>query len=777
MTIQEQIQDIIQRRRERLPAIDAKLATLDRLMEQAQRMEITRDGIFAPDGSVLPDSPYAPMLTSHPDMVWEMQAMEFGGVKGAVEKARRALQAYRARCARKTVNISVVGRARIGKSAFLKSISGLSDQVIPAFDSSDCTGAPSVITNVPGSPLKAHLTFKSREDMRRLAQAYLEELIPDVSKRPMLQSAEQIRSLDLNAIRAAMPDLFTASHLLEYLEKLVMNCDGENGWLAYAGAEPLDLYDEDQIVTFVAQNNGRGLYDPERKNYYKYLAVDTCEISCSFPQRDLGSISLIDTVGLGDRAEGIQESMLKTVAERSDAVVLFFLPSGAGSGIDESLVKDLYTPIANACAGRNLDSWLFWFANQVNPKPADWPEDRHYPADNVDVCRSAVSKLKTYHWAGVESAKNISALDARAVQEEFLLPMLQSVAQNLDGIDQIYRDDVETALRELQAAYGSLCSRAQKVLRTDIRANAKLVPLIHELTEDALTRLRSGLYQLNQQWRMKRDEPCVSLNRNIQHIFNRMRDQSGEGIYLPTKDQVLNDLMSGEQPSNLYVRYANSIRNQISRDFLDVDLVLSREIEAMKNSLAAVLYENCDLVKLCPLPGEDRPAWTWLNDFAENILDEEYPVIRLAVDTAAQFSFSVKGFLTYEVRQCLDSIDMTFRGAPSLASGGPLGKTAVSIFTALHVNLVNIAGNLEEAMKQLSIKPNRAMYAEVADFCDRIFYTEGVEMEWRNFFADRANQLWADALKKQQAESVLFRQWIDLVQDLQDYNTAASFRL
>ena len=202
MKIQEQIQQIITRRQQRLPAIDGKLETLDRLMEQTQRMETTRDGIFAPDGTVRPDSAFAAMLAKHPDMVWELQALEFGGVKDAAARARKALEAYRARCARQTVNISVVGRARIGKSALLKSISGLNDKVIPAFDSTDCTGAPSVIYNVPGAPLKAHLTFKSREDMRRMAQTYLDKMIPDVDKRPLLQSASPI-SAKIGRVRSA----------------------------------------------------------------------------------------------------------------------------------------------------------------------------------------------------------------------------------------------------------------------------------------------------------------------------------------------------------------------------------------------------------------------------------------------------------------------------------------------------------------------------------------------------------------------------------------------
>ena len=67
---------------------------------------------------------------------------------------------------RDSINISVVGRARQGKSTLLQRISGLDASVIPASDGGDCTGTTSIICNESGTRT-AHATvvFYSKEEI------------------------------------------------------------------------------------------------------------------------------------------------------------------------------------------------------------------------------------------------------------------------------------------------------------------------------------------------------------------------------------------------------------------------------------------------------------------------------------------------------------------------------------------------------------------------------------------------------------------------------------
>lgn len=771
MEIREQISAIIARRQARLPGIDEKLRVLDEMEAQAARVEAVRNQMIRPDGTVISESKFAPMLERNPDMAWGLQALDFEPVKDGIKRAREALGEYRRRCARETVDISVVGKARGGKSELLKSISGLSNHVIPAFDSTDCTGAPSVIHNVPGSSLQARLRFKSSGDMLAAARTYLERMIADVSQRPALYRMEDIRSLDLAAVEAAVPAGAAEGILFEYLKKMA---DHYDEWAPYADGPEMVLTDENKIMEFVAQNNGVSEDDPTqtREDYYKYLVVDTCEISCAFPQADAGRISLIDTVGLGDHTEGILDKMLETVGNRSDAVIFLHLPrDGTGGGLPAEVVN-IYNSIREKCGDRALDQWLFYFINHVAAPTKSL-------AVNTAYCEGALKRIKGSKWLGAQNAKIVEVTDAEAVRNQFLMPLLESLLKNLDSIDETYRRPAAEALEALGEEYGALCGRAEKVLRSDVRANASLAPLVHRLTEEAMKNLRAVLFRTQRAWREKRDQPCAVLDSSARDIFTRMCQTNFQGAYLPTQKEIMDELESGIIPNLLYTQYANAIRNRISKDFLNVDLELQGVIAEMKGDMARALYDSCGLSALCPPPEGDRPAYEWFRDFADTVLGDDYPNLRLAVETLAGFEFSVKGFLTYEVRNCLDDLDLNFGDVPRLVNekNSSLERTRNNICANLHRTLCRIANILEDEMGALCVKPNRAMFAEIADFCDRIFYAGEAEMEWRNFYANYASLLWSEELRQQQSVGVMFQDWLELAEGLRQYLRSHVFSL
>lgn len=770
MEIRDRIKEIIAKRQAQLPIIEEKLNTLNDIDTRMSQMEAVRNQMIRPDGTVISESKFAPMLQKNPDMVWGLQALDFTPAREALKKAQEALTTYQVRCARETVSISVVGKARGGKSELLKAISGLSNQVIPAFDSTDCTGAPSVIHNVPDCKLRAKLSFKTGNEMLKAAQTYLKRMIKDTNLRPVLYRMEDIRELDLDTVEANIPAGAAEGILFEYLKKFVEHYDE---WSPYAGMADMTLTDENEIITFVAQNNGVSEQDgKKREDYFKYLVVDTCEITCSFPQEDVGSISLIDTVGLGDHTEGILDSMLETVRDRSDAVIFLHMPrDGAGGGLPTDVVK-IYESIKDKCADMALDQWLFYFINHV-----DTPT-KHY-AVNTDYCRGALKRITSSKWLGAQNAKIVNVTDTMAVRNEFLLPLLEQLISNLDGIDEVYRKPAMDAMQLLRDEYGSLCGRAEKVLRSDIRTNASLAPLVHKLTEQSMTNLRASLFKSQRIWRDKRDQPCAALDSSAKEIFQRMTQTNYQGAYLPTQKEILDELNTGIIPNLLYTQYANAIRNQISKDFLNVDLELQNVIVQMKNEMARSLFETCGLNALCPVPEGDRPSYEWFYDFIEGVLGDDYPNIRLAIKTLADFEFSVKGFLTYEIRNCLDDLDMSFGDVPPLvnAKNGSLERTRNSIYSNLHRTLCHIASILEDVLKDLCVKPNRAMFAEIADFCDRIYYAEEAEMEWRNFYANQSSLLWSEELRQQQTVGVMFQDWLELVEHLRWYNKSAVFSI
>lgn len=768
MAITEQIEEIIKRRKDRLPVIQKKQQEMEKIRSVLAELEYMKDQMIDSEGSIRENGRYSDLLRQNPDMAWKLQGLKVLSCQEAVRRTESVLEESRKRFSRDYISISVIGEARRGKSALLKSISGLSDFVIPAFESTDCTGAPSIIYNQSGSRLQAKLTFKSRKQMRHMAQVYLDRIISDEQKQIHLSCMEDIKHLDMEEVLKRANKGDPDGIYRRYLSKMVEHYED---WAEYAGMEePKILYEEKEIASFVAQNNGIPAGIQGREDYYKYLVVESCEITCSFPHQDVGKISLIDTVGLGDHTLGILETMLSAVAEKSDAVIFMIMPqNGAGGGIPQS-VKEIYSQIVENCRDKKLDKWLFYLINHVE-RP-----NKVY-AVNTAFCESAIHMLHNAEYFGNENARVVNALDEDAVRDKFLVPLLEKLTENLDEIDQIYMNQLEECLKKTGMEYHALCTKVQKVLQSDISRNAGMIPLINRLTAESKEKLRAELFGLMNQWLEKRNQPCPVIYNSASDILDRMTQDMRKDSYLPTLDQIYEQLNTGIQPSTLYTQYANQIRNAISRDFLNVNVQLKHVIDEMKNSVADVLCEKCGLNVLYA-PAEDRPLYEWMEGFSEHILGEDntYENIKLAVDTLINFEFSVKGFLTYEVRNCLDELDPRLANIPALVSrNNRLKNTAGNIRIQLLQRLCDIADVLERVMRELCIKPNRALFAEVIEFYDRMVYAEGVDMEWNNFYAEKAGILWRDEIKQIQNVSILCQDWIDMADRMQKLNHNAAF--
>ena len=765
MGISQKIDNIIEQRKSRLPLLEEKMQQMEKMRNVLADVEYMKMQMLDEEGNARVDGKYAVLLQQNPEMAWKLQGIDFRECRQAIENAMKVLQESYTRFSRDYVSISVIGEARKGKSELLKSISSLSNKVIPAFDSTDCTGAASIIYNQPGTGLRAKITFKSRKQMLDMAQEYLEKIISDKSKMIYISSMEAIRRLDMNDIRDNRIEAGDVGGIyLEYLNKMVAHYDE---WSKYAGKEePLIMEDEDEIALFVAQNNGKPEGDPSREMYYRYLAVESCEIFCSFPLQNAGKLALIDTVGLTDHALGIEDGMLMTVKEKSDAVIFMLMPtSGAAHGLP-TCVTDIYKNVVNVCSDKKLDDWLFWLINHV---PAPTPTGR--PAVNTDLCNSTYKRLQEVGYHGRKSAKIINVMDKEAVREQFLLSLLEQLTQKLDSVDQIYMDQAEAAVKNVRTEFNQLCVKVQKVLQSDINKNASMIPLINQMTDDAKRKMRTELFGLMNQWLEKRNQPCPVVYNSAKIILNKM-SQPMKGAFLPTQEQVLAELSTGIQPATLYTNYLNEIRNAISKDFLEVNVQLEKVVNQMKDDVARVMYDLCEFRMLCE-HDEEEPLYLWLQSFSEKVLGDEtdYPNIKLAFDTLSGFEFSVKGFLTYEVRNCLDELDPRLTNIPLLVpNDNNMKKTAGNICSRLLLTLCDIARRLEQVLHELCVKPNRALFAEVIEFYDRLLYAEGVEAEWRNFYAEKSGVLWSEQIKNVQSVSILCQEWLDLLEMMQKLN-------
>ena len=169
MTISEGISQIIDKRNAKVPALEQKKVHLESILAQIQGINTIRDRMLE----------NADKLKMNSDVRTHIQSISTMNFENAMKRLIAFYSDTIERFSRHEINIAVVGSARQGKSQLLQSISNLDNSVIPAFANNDCTGASSVIKNVPGTTLKADISFRDEFEMAEAVQAYLDNIFGD----------------------------------------------------------------------------------------------------------------------------------------------------------------------------------------------------------------------------------------------------------------------------------------------------------------------------------------------------------------------------------------------------------------------------------------------------------------------------------------------------------------------------------------------------------------------------------------------------------------------
>ena len=81
-------------------------------------------------------------------------------------------------------------------------------------------------------------------------------------------------------------------------------------------------------------------------------------------------------------------------------------------------------------------------------------------------------------------------------------------------------------------------------------------------------------------------------------------------------------------------------------------------------------------------------------------------------------------------------------------------------------------------MNMVLIRPNRAIAAEIMDFVDRAFYSDGGEAKnWKRLYRKYAVVLWNDRIKQQEHMGNLCQEWMDAVNGIQMYAEVSNFHI
>lgn len=694
-----------------------------------------------------------------------MDEIDAAPVLTSIDKASKKLDEGVKRFQRDYISIATIGKEGQGKSRLLQAIGDLNGDIIPSGDAGSCTGATSIIWNdasLPQGTVRCRITFRQPEDLVEVVKPYIATLDPTYLESHELDF-DSIGAINVNRLagkKGSDANDARRSNAARHLKKIVDNFPEIRDLF---GSNPITLTDQKKIQSFVAQNNGLPESDPDCQQFYSYLAVARADIYCPF-YTDTGKIRLVDTVGIGATQYGIEDAMLNTVDQECDAAIVMCKPDGRG--VQEPDVE-LYTSLRTRFINRDTSKWLFYFVN-------------HHKGRNdnsVELFRDTVLEEK---WA-VADCRVVDASNQDTVRDEFMIPALEILVQNMEQIDQAYMQDV---------------LESEKLVHKQLRRFLDEIPVLKPIQsqqgkeafdkgEQCFNRLSADLSEQVIYWSEKRYEANTALWNCIQSILNNMDD------IIPSAEQIqkISDRNGALLGEGIWESVLHHVRNVITDKFIAIDDVLEQETLQFKNSLVKHLYHELRLLCADQEDFADEDADNvdmvrWLKTMLDDVLGNtpEYAQISKAFQFLYKFEFNTRAQLIQEVRRQLYIINPI---CDEYAKPTITFKKA-NCGEQVHFYLVSRMSLIEDELRYHLVKlyrtPNQAFYAAAEEFYDRLTFAsdlEGTKLTnmsniWGKFFQSFSTTLWKNDLQRHQKVNELIAAYNMMKSQLETYLASAS---
>lgn len=746
MDIPQRIETIIQRRKQQLPEIEAAIQRIKQAREVVDGLDAFKDQLNK-ESSEFTEGLLSQLAT--------VSTAEF---YREYERSLTQLNRLHARFSREEVNISFVGRAGQGKSLVLQRISGLDGDVIPSSGGAmDCTGARSIISNRPGVETFAEITFFSEQEFLGIINKYLLNLFRGDAGQ--VTSVNAVNNLDKKRLQELVASDPVKSERMKHLSAYIDHAKDLKDKLGTHISVP-----KAEIERYVAQYNSK---DPSIR-YYDYLIVKEARIFAPFPYAGCGKIVLVDTIGTGATSLGVEEEMLRTVREDSDAIILMMRPEALRGrpGIEH---YELLEQIINEVSPEYTEKMLFWLINRVEEGPS-------CNASSVPVIISALQQDKR----PVAGYLNVNCWDKGDVENSLLAPVLEQMSAHLDEIDQTIIDRTNTMLADIENAYHKISSGMERAavasISEDVRREFRNSKIAND--DGIIGRLFYSLQRLFLKYEAQMDLDCEPLKQAAGvRLKNILRA-------LPSEEEILKIRRTGQSPQAIIMRLADMLRIQIVNDFLGLNEPLSKLVLDMKRNIVHCLadkeYGNLALV----ISADPEDPAEWLTALRNSLDPNEFPMICRALQPLEDFELRMENFLIYKVRRCLTPIDWFELAQTPQLQGGIRDEDVLvgDIQFQLQNNLEIIYRNIREELENYYSFPNTAMYAVVRDFSDRASCAynasgKSVKVEWQDLYENSIRQLWPEECKTYYEQKEHSDRWNDLCDKVQTCAAAGYFKI
>ncbi len=784
MTITKQIDGILDRRlgrgaydgKGRLQKIENKIKSLTEIKEKINQLDalvkVIERQIENKQGA------YYNLLSADPEALIKFNEVSCRKAGEKIDIVIRELEKLKLRFGRESIRIAFIGRERQGKSTFIKTITGLTDKVIPAYSGNSCTGAVSVIRNTQDE-LTVIVDYYTVTEFLNIVKEKLDRFFPGNSY--YLGRLEDIRELQL-------PDFLQSESTTlntEYDKFKRTVVDHYNDYSSlFDGTRQRTFKDEDEIAKHVAQyeefSEPRPNTVEERKedgqivyrcDYYKYIAVKNVTIYKQIEVNDAHKIELVDTIGIGSAADSklIEEEMFRVLREDCDAAINLFRPDQTANYPKEQ--SELLDKISQRLSDREPSKWIVYVLNKATSGPFKNESSTNSVLENV---RRTIENNNNKPVAWV---KAIDGNNFDEVSSELVCPLLNLLTTNLDDLD----DALMTHAGELSTdAYNeclSLVKNANAVTTAGIGKNQNAIALFDNNYDSLIRDFGRALNQIDDNgYARNRERPCDQLEMEYKKILNDI------DVFIPNEDVIKDKFETGAllSPDMVFGEYVEQFRNDIFSKYESVNTsVLLPLQEKVKTDLIDILYNNA-LMNRLPVESSIEEPIKWLNEIMDRYIDEAtYPYLHKALKFILDYQINIEGLVEYEVTKALHVIDRTHEDYIQYKGGfaNDPDQKASNVWQELCNRLMPISDRMRTWFNNFTKIPSHSFYSRVHKFHIKLTTDEGGKRDLRSFYRNNMSTIWYDDIMMSAQAERSFGDWSDRVNAFRELINSESFKI
>lgn len=779
------IQDI-ERRIDATKDVEEKIIQLNALIEQIAEEIENKHGDYY---NMLARDPEALSKFEELKKLYSTEGRKRLKALDSIKKLIKQLELLKQRFNRKALRIAFIGEERQGKSTFIKTITGLTDKVVPAYSGNSCTGAVSVIHNVDKVIDNNGNERKVKVDVEYYDEATFIQMVNENLRLFFTNGEKKIRRLDdidgLNLPEGK--DLGTADiNILAKYEKFKKSVVEQfNEYKDLIGEGTRSYYDEEIIAQHVAQyeefqnhvggsvqeltNDGTYVY---RRYYYKYVAVKTVDIYTKFEVDTTKKLELVDTIGINSASdsEKVKEEMYRVLREDCDAAIDLYRPNNAGNPQGQ---YDILNNISTRLRDRETEKWIVYIINRIVNGPKQNIGDVEIYTPTVE------NHMKGLNPKPVAWIKAIDGNNFQDVKDNLVLPLLGLIADNLDYLDNALIDNTRNISNEAYNECLQLVRKANELTSSSAEFSADTLTLFDEkLFRALLTTFTGAMNEIDLNgYAQKRESRCSELVEAYEEVIDNL------DIYVKDEDIILKQFQQGAllTPRGVFEEHIEQIRNDIFTAFENVNAdVLYPLQEKVKTDLIEILY-NEGMMKNLPLPTSfDTPSKEWLQSIIDNYVDEKlYPNLNKALRFILEYQINIEGLVEYEVTKSLYIIDRThddfieFSGKHS----ENFEAKASSVWQELINRIFPVQKQLRKWIDAFTLIPSHSFYSRVHKFYIKVLTDNGGVEDFRRFYRKNMGIIWSDEINAVGQRQKAFGDWTMRVKSLQDVIISKTFNM